>query len=128
MAQDANGRFAMTPTPEGFLKLDSRTGVVSQCLRQCASYECRLIPDERAALQDEIDRLTRENAELKSRAAGLSPPSTGTTPPKPGDPAPGAPQQSLPSDTEVDRALSIMERVIRRFKDIIREDGSSRPL
>ncbi len=128
IAQDSNGRFAMTPTPEGFLKLDSRTGVVSQCLRQGTTYECRLIPDERAALQDEIDRLTRENAELRNRSAGLSPPSTGQTQPKPGDAAPGAPQQVLPSDSEVDRALSIMERVIRRFKDVIKEDGTSRPL
>ena len=94
IAQDANGRFTMTPTPEGFLKLDSRTGVVSQCLRQGPNYECRLIPDERAALQDEIDRLTRENAELRNRTAGLSPPSTGTAPPKAGEANPGSPQQS----------------------------------
>jgi len=128
IAQDANGRFTMTPTPEGFLKLDSRTGVVSQCLRQGPNYECRLIPDERAALQDEIDRLTRENADLRNRTAGLSPPSTGTAPPKAAEATPGSPQQALPSDSDVDRALSIMERVIRRFKDIIKEDGGSRPL
>ena len=128
IAQDANGRFTMTPTPEGFLKLDSRTGVVSQCLRQGPNYECRLIPDERAALQDEIDRLTRENADTSKPHSRPFAAIDGNSAAKGCRGDPGSPQQALPSDSDVDRALSIMERVIRRFKDIIKEDGGSRPL
>ena len=90
--------FTMTPTPEGFLKLDSRTGVVSQCLRQGPNYECRLIPDERAALQDEIDRLTRENARTSKPHSRPFAAIDGTAPPKAGEGTPGAPQQALPSD------------------------------
>lgn len=120
-AQDANGRYVMQSTPEGFLKMDSRTGAVSQCARQGDAYQCRLVPDERNAMQEEIDRLRRENADLRGRIAGqgIAPPAA---------PAPGQATPALPPDSEVERALSIMERFIRRFRDIMREDPGDQKL
>ena len=113
-AQDDPGRFSMTPTPNGILRLDRQTGVVSRCETQAGTFRCSVVPDERTALQDEIDRLTRENAALRAR---LDAPDTS---PKA---SPG-----LPSDAELDRALSLMERALRRFKDIMREPADAKPL
>ena len=122
-AQDANGRYSMAPTTDGYLKLDSRTGAVTHCQREGAAYRCTLVPDERNALQDEIDRLSRENAQLKDRLAAAG--GNSASPP----PAAGAPPpSSLPSEEEVDRALSLMERFLRRFRDVMKEPEDGKPL
>jgi lipoyl-dependent peroxiredoxin len=116
-AEGDNGRYTIAPLDGGIVKLDTRTGAVTECRRQGEVLNCVLTSDQRQALQDEIDRLSRENAELRSQ---LSP----SAPSAPGNPAKTAP--SLPSDADVDRALSLMERVLRRFKEIMRdqEDGT----
>lgn len=119
IAQDRDGRFTIAPTADGFLRLDGRTGVVSQCVKRETGFRCEVVPDERHALQDEIDRLGRENAELRARL-DAAPPSSGGSAAKP------AP--SLPSEAELDRALSLMERALRRFKDIMREPQDGKPL
>jgi hypothetical protein len=61
-AEDVDGRYRMLPTTEGFLKLDTRSGAVSECKRGVDTYQCRLVPDEQNALQAEIDRLAKESA------------------------------------------------------------------
>ena len=67
-AEDGDGRYRLSPTPDGYLKLDSRSGAVSECKRGPDGYQCRLVPDEQAALQAEIDRLAKENAALKGNS------------------------------------------------------------
>ena len=116
-AEEANGRYALAPVEGGIAKLDTRTGAVSECHRAGEAMNCVLIPDERQKLQDEIDRLTRENSQLKAQLGSNNPPSGGDT---------VKPSPSLPSDAELERALSLMDRFLRRFKDIIREqdDGT----
>ena len=47
------------------LRLDTRTGAVSLCAKQAAGWACNAVPDERAALENEIARLQRENGALK---------------------------------------------------------------
>lgn len=117
LAQEGAGRFTMSPTPEGFLKLDSRNGVVSECRKQGDGYQCRLVPDEREALQNEVDRLTRENGELRDKLARAG------EPVPPGAQAAPKDAPKVPSDEEMDRALGMMEKFIRRFMAIIREQG-----
>jgi hypothetical protein len=70
-AEDVDGRYQLSPTSEGFLKLDSRSGAVSECKRGPDGYQCRLIPDEQPALQAEIARLAQENAALSARPKSL---------------------------------------------------------
>ena len=72
-AEDGDGRYRLSPTPDGYLKLDSRSGAVSECKRGPDGYQCRLVPDEQAALQAEIDRLAKENAALRDQLATASP-------------------------------------------------------
>jgi hypothetical protein len=68
-AEDADGRYRLSPTPDGYLKLDSRSGAVSECKRGPDGYQCRLVPDEQAALQAEIDRLAKANSALRDQLA-----------------------------------------------------------
>ena len=64
-----NGRYSMTPIPEGVLRLDTRTGTVSTCTRNGAGWACYAVPDERTALDAEIGRLQAEVETLKGRLA-----------------------------------------------------------
>lgn len=59
-----NGRFTLSPVADGFLRLDTRTGAVSTCSNK-NGWTCRLVPDERAALDTEIGRLQADNKRLK---------------------------------------------------------------
>lgn len=63
-----NGRYSMSPAGDGFLRLDTRTGAVSNCTNK-GGWACRAVPDERAALDTEIGRLQSENQKLKDQLA-----------------------------------------------------------
>lgn len=63
-----NGRFTMSPVTDGFLRLDTRNGVVSICTNK-SGWTCRLVPDERAALDTEIGRLLADNKRLREQLA-----------------------------------------------------------
>ena len=100
-----NGRYSMTPAPGGFLRLDTRTGVVSLCKVENGGARCAAAIEERTALQDEIDRLARQNEALKARGDGAS---------------------SLPSREEFGRAMDFAEQFVRRMMRSRREDDSQK--
>lgn len=102
-----NGRYTMTPADGGFLRLDTRTGQVSHCSASREGAQCRSAPDERNALEQEIARLAKENAELKSKLAG----------------GPAArPSIPLPNKDDMDRALTFAEEFMRRMMRLMREE------
>jgi len=98
----------MTPTQGGFLRLDKETGAVSFCTVDAGLSVCRVSADERAALENEIARLRRDNAELKTAR---------------GPNAPGA-SSGLPKDEDMERALSFTERFMRRIMRIFKEEAN----
>jgi hypothetical protein len=132
----SDSRFSITPMEDGYLKLDGRTGVVSECRRENGEFACTLVPDERQALQEEIDRLALEVADLRGQLAarGMMEPGPGITdlpadePPVAVTPPTPGPRAELPDDREIDRALDLMERFMRRFMNIIREEETQRPI
>lgn len=63
-----NGRYTLSPVTDGFLRLDTRNGVVSICTNK-NGWICRLVPDERAALDTEIGRLQTDNRNLREQLA-----------------------------------------------------------
>ncbi len=106
---ERDGRYSMTPAPDGgFLRLDTRTGAVSHCRTGENGVQCRAGADERAALQAEIDRLAKENEDLRRKFAQTGP----------GDRL----RNALPSDEEVNKALSWMEQLMRRIMRVLRDD------
>jgi hypothetical protein len=64
-----NGRYTFTPTADGVLRLDTRTGSIASCHNRIAGWSCYAVPDERAALDAEIGKLSRENTQLKDDLA-----------------------------------------------------------
>lgn len=64
-----NGRYTFSPTADGVLRLDTRTGSIASCHNRVAGWSCYTVPDERAALDAEIGALTRENTQLKDDLA-----------------------------------------------------------
>jgi hypothetical protein len=110
----ANGRYAMTPVADGFLRLDTRSGQVSLCTIQKDQAQCRASADERAALQAEIDRLAKENAALKT----------------PGSLAPGVNPKAAAEeedDRRFDKALDRAERFMRRMMQLFRDPNGKPP-
>jgi hypothetical protein len=97
------GRFSMTPVANGFLRLDTRTGQTSLCTVSGDQAQCRAGADERAALEAEIARLTRENAALKAGAPAAS--------------APAEDEEERRFNRNMDRAESFLRRMLRLFRE-----------
>ena len=124
-----NGRYSFSSVSDGVLRLDTRTGQVSLCAKQAAGWACSAVPDERAALENEIARLQRENGALKKDMLARNLPLPGGVS--------GAPQSAqqrelqlkvpLPSDAEIDRMMSAFEKMWRRLVDMMQKaPGSDR--
>jgi hypothetical protein len=111
-----NGRYSFSPVADGVLRLDTRTGQVSQCNRSDAGWACKVVPDERSALEREIARLQSENAALKKELLSRGLPVPGVS--SPSDAKPGEPELKLPSDADVDKVISFLERVWRRLIEV----------
>lgn len=126
-------RFSFHRIGDSFVRLDSVTGQLAQCSQTPAGWTCAAAPEERAALESEIERLQRENASLKKSllARGAVPGAMAEAKPEakpvpPGnvpDPAPGTAKPpgdlKLPSDAEVDRAIAYMKSVWRKLVDMM---------
>ncbi|MCP3374875.1 hypothetical protein [Bradyrhizobium cajani] len=124
-----NGRYSMTPIPEGVLRLDTRTGTVSTCTKNGAGWACYAVPDERSALDAEIGRLQAEVEKLKGQlAAGatvsgkIDEPLPKSAPLKKPEPKIAEGERRieipLPSDQDLDRVMSFLEKAWRRLIDM----------
>src|SRR5438309_2353023 len=124
-----NGRYALAPVADGVIRLDTRTGAVSTCNNSGAGWACYAVPDERAALDAEIGRLQSDNEKLKAQLAAREPtvpgkidePMPKTDSLKPATPKADAERKMeipLPSDRDMERAMSFLERAWRRLVEI----------
>ena len=136
-----NGRYALSPTCDGVLRLDTRTGAVSTCSNSGAGWACYAVPDERAALDAEIGRLQAENAKIKADLAAREPVVTGKIEepmPKSDSLRKNEPKAAegqrrieipLPSDRDVDRMMSFLERAWKRLIEManrVQKDASGK--
>lgn len=108
---DASGRYTLSPTEGGFVRMDTTTGAVSTCTGTLETLVCRSVADDRQALQSEIDRLSSENEALReelanNKGAGATDGTAGIT---------------VPSDEDVDKAMGFLEKMVKRFKALIKE-------
>jgi hypothetical protein len=148
MPDTENGRYALSPAGDGVIRLDTRTGTVSNCNNSPAGWACYAVPDERAAMDTEIGRLQAENEKLKAQLASRdgtvegkagealpksdrqSAPSAAepkTSEPKTSEPKAAQPKAAegdrkleipLPSDQDMDRIMSFVERAWRRLVEM----------
>ena len=104
----APGRYTLTPSANGYVRLDTQTGQVSECTGAASNLICKSTADERVAMQAAIDRLQAKVDAFEASA-----------------PAPASDKQSLelniPSDQDVDKAFGFLERMIKRFKGLVEE-------
>lgn len=111
-AVEITGRYVLEKVEQGFLRLDSETGVMALCAAKAGVWECQTIKDDGLDSAKDLARLRAENESLKARIAELE---------KGGGPT------KLPSDQEVDRMMDIFGKMFDRFLDFAREmDGKSK--
>jgi hypothetical protein len=130
MPETENGRYVLSPVPDGVIRLDTRTGAVSTCNNSGTGWACYAVPDERAALDAEIGRLQADNEKLKAKLAAGEPTVTGkideplpkTDSLKPAEPKVAEGERKieipLPSDRDMDRAMSFIEQAWRRLVEM----------
>jgi hypothetical protein len=128
---EEGGRYSFHHVGGHFVRLDTRTGELAQCDRNNGVWSCRLVPDERAALEAEIGRLQRENAELKKAllSRGIELPAGVVAAQKPPSVAPPVPPADVPDATphppkpppeaDLDRAIAYMKHVWRKLVDMM---------
>jgi hypothetical protein len=116
--ENERGRYTFKEISNELLRLDSRTGEVAQCSKRAVGWACQALPEDRTALESEIARLQNENAALKREliARGLPLPDGIKGPPASSK---SDPDLKLPSDADLDRAMSFLERAWRRLVDMV---------
>jgi hypothetical protein len=130
MPDTENGRYTLSPAADGMIRLDTRTGAVSNCSNGGAGWACFSVPDERAALDAEIGRLQAENDRLRAQLderdqaeanqADKALPKSDSL--KKTDPKVAEGERKieipLPSDRDMDRLMSFVERAWRSLIDM----------
>lgn len=115
-------RFTMVPAEGGFVRLDTRTGLVSHCRRETsaadAPWRCAAIPedtlrapDRLSELSEQVESLGDAVAALRMRVDALERARKEETPRS----------QAAPSDDEMNRALDFSEELMRRFFGLVQE-------
>ena len=108
------GRYTMSPTDGGFLRLDTETGAVAFCAKKAEQWACNAVDDNRGAALKELERLALENRDLKAELAEVRRLEAKSEP--------KSSKIELPTEEEVDRALSLMKRVIKEFKGLMEDE------
>ncbi|CCM74302.1 hypothetical protein [Rhizobium mesoamericanum] len=99
-AEADSSRFQLERSGDHFIRLDKQTGAMSLCEEKDGALVCRMAADERAAYEQELDRLSARVTALENKSIV---------------------NKALPSDAEIDRSISIMERWMRSFMGIVKE-------
>ena len=117
-ADEAQSRYSMIESENGIIRLDKKTGSMSNCKKLAGGWTCIPIKELSetdtkientelfAELQKANEALEKENQRLKQKIADLE---FGLNE-KPTDK-----KFKLPSDEEVDEAITYMEKMIRKF-------------
>lgn len=93
-------RFQLERSGDHFVRLDKQTGAMSLCEEKDGALVCRMAADERAAYEQELDRLSARVTALENKSIV---------------------NKALPSDEEINRSIGIMERWMRSFMGIVKE-------
>ena len=130
MPDAENGRYALSPVADGVLRLDTRSGITSICTDKGTGWACYAMPDERAAFDEEIGRLQKDNEALKAQLAQREPTVTGKIDePLPKTDSLKQPEPKvadgerkieipLPSDRDMDRVMTFVEQAWRRLVEM----------
>lgn len=104
VAQEAD-RYQLERTPNGYVRLDKRSGEMSICTEQGSQLVCKMAADDRQAYDSAIDRLQSSVDALSERVTKLE----------------SDPKSTLPSETEFEQSMNYMQRFFRSFMDVVKE-------
>jgi hypothetical protein len=114
-----DARFTFHRADDGYLRLDGRSGQVSMCNRRTTGWQCQLVPDERTALEAEISRLQSDSAVLKKELLSRNLPLPDGMRPDQTAPKSQVQRPQFPDDAELNRVMSVMEKIWRRLVEMI---------
>jgi hypothetical protein len=113
-------RYSFHRVEDGFLRLDTQTGQVTLCSAHAVGWACQAVPEERTALEQEIERLRDQVEHLRQEIATLRPPQ----PPRPpADLTPRSDQGGglkMPTDEDIARARAAVENAWRRLMEMMK--------
>jgi len=114
-AEDKPGRFSMTPSDGGALKLDTVTGATSFCTKTSGDWVCTPTKDGEQALRREIDGLKGEILVLKEQLTKMEEMAGIGDPAK--EPPGGRGRVELPTEKDVDQAFDYVERMVKKLRE-----------
>lgn len=119
-------RYTMSPAEGGgFVRLDSETGQMALCQRRDGEWSCREMAEPGRGLDQEIDRLRKENQRLKAEIRQMEDIMLGDkradgSKPR-GNDGNGGFELKLPSEQDVDQAMSYVQRMLKKFREKLKE-------
>lgn len=115
---DKGGRFAMSPVEGGVMRLDTESGAMSLCRRTGDQWACEAVPDNARAQAHDLDKARRELADARAAIKHLEEMLLG----KDGETKPAdKPGFKLPSEQDVDQAMDYVERMLKKFRDRLKQ-------
>jgi hypothetical protein len=134
---DDDGRYTLTPTDGGFVRLDRQTGAMSFCTKADA-WTCSPMVDSVDHLKTEVERLETENKALKTDKKNLEEMLGMAEPGKPAQgsaekssplPGPGGPTGSMPVPTEkdVDKVFDYFEGMVKKLRERLKRLEKEEP-
>lgn len=121
-------RYRLEKTPEGYVRMDTRTGEMSLCKEQWGELVCRMSADERTAMQDELERLQSDIDALEVRLADVKALELRVDALE--NSLASRIEKTLPTEEDFNRTMSYMERFFRGFMGIVKdlESENSKPI
>ncbi|TIO06070.1 hypothetical protein [Mesorhizobium sp.] len=102
-------RYRLEKSANGYVRMDTQTGAMSICEERSGQLVCKMAADERAAFQDEIDRLQSSVKALDERVVKLENSLSARL------------ESTLPSEEDFNKTMSYMERFLRGFMGIVKD-------
>lgn len=120
-------RYRLEKTPDGYVRMDTRTGEMSVCQEKWGELVCKMAADERTAVQDEIERLQGDMKALEDRLATVKALEDRVATLE--NSLTAKIEKTLPTEEDFNKTMSYMERFFRGFMGIVRdfENENSKP-
>jgi hypothetical protein len=99
-----DSRYAVQPSDDGFIRLDTQTGAVSHCGRREGVWFCEKLVEDQTALERQIDALTARVDALSKEVDALA----------------SRPLGASPAPAQVAESPDFTTKLIRRFHVLIR--------
>lgn len=121
-AEEKPGRYTMSPTDGGFVRLDTENGEMAFCKRGAeGGWACEAMPDSQIAMRRDMERLKQENEALRKGGPSASrdaPPASSS--PEPDLAPPGGESTGkipIPTEKDVDKLFDYVEGMTKKLKE-----------